>query len=103
MSNGLSLPCVIYLKVSDIKNHHLKAQFPLERPIFQFSAYASTKAGARAINNQLQTALNDYQGTLSGLVIQKIELQNEYSTVGMDGATRYYLEDLEYEVNFVRP
>lgn len=102
LSDGAALPAVIYFKVSDVKDHILTGQSNLERPVFQFSAYATTKTAARAITNQLKAALCDYSGTLSGIVIQYIQLQNEMSTIQTagDGAQRVYVEDLEFEVNF---
>lgn len=102
ISAGVALPAVIFFRVSDVKDHILTGQSKLERPIFQFSAYATTKAAVRAITNQLKTALCDYSGTLSGLVIQYIQLQNEMSTIQTtgDGSQRVYVEDLEFEINF---
>ena len=104
VSDGAAFPCVVYFKVSDVKDHTLTGQSTLERPVFQFSSYATTKAAARAIANQLKTALCDYCGTLSGIVVQKIELQNEMSSLETtgDGTQKIYVEDLEFEVNFLR-
>lgn len=102
LSDGVALPAVLYQKISDVKTHSLTGQSSLERPIFQYSAYASTKSAAIAIKNQLKTALRDYQGTLSGLVIQKIELQNENSSADKNGTYTAYVEDLEFEISFER-
>jgi len=104
ISDGLSLPCVVYQKTSDSKDHFLTGQSNLERPVFQFSAYATTKATARAITNQLKTALCDYHGTLSGLVIQKVELQDENASCDItgDGAGKVYVEDLDFQINYER-
>jgi hypothetical protein len=104
ISDSAALPCVVYIKVSDVKDHLLTGQSTLERPVFQFSAYAATKTAVRAITNQLKTVLCDYSGTLSGVVVQKIELQNEMSSLetGGEGASKIYIEDLEFEVNHLR-
>jgi hypothetical protein len=104
---GTVLPCVCWQKVSDIKEHLLSGQETLESPMYQFSAFADTKPVMRAITNQLKAALSDYHGTLSGIEVQKIELQNEmytYNTSGnrAEGALRTYIENLEYEINFIR-
>lgn len=94
------LPAVVCMKVSDVKDHFLTGQSKLESPMIQFTAYASTKAGARAVANQLKAALRDYSGTLSGLVIQYIRLENELSSLetSSDGTVKTYIEDLEFEV-----
>lgn len=104
ISGGAALPAVVYQKISDIKDHLLMEQSTLERPMFQFTAYAATKAAARNISNQLKTALCDYTGTLSGIFVQYIRLDNEMSgkEQSADGAMSIYIEDLEFEVNFVK-
>lgn len=103
-SDGAALPCVVYQKISDTKDHTLTAQSTLERPTFQFSSYATTKSVARSITNQLKAALCDYVGTLSGIIVQKIELQSETSSLENtgDGTGKVCVEDLEFEVNFLR-
>jgi len=104
MPSGTELPYVTFIKISDVKDKFLTAQNPLEQPIFQFTAYGATKAAARAVANQLKAALVDYVGTLSGIVIQKIELQNELSSLqkSPDGVVRVYTEDLEFQISFLR-
>lgn len=104
ISDGAALPAVVYQKISDIKDHTLTGISPLESPMIQFSAYAKTKASARAISNQIKSALSDYSGTLSGITIQYIKLVNEMSTAETsgDGTQKIYVDDLEFEVNFLR-
>jgi hypothetical protein len=102
LPQGTALPAVSYIKISDVKDHTLTGQLELERPIFQFTAFAFTKAGARAVANQLKTALVDYSGTMGGIVVQKIELQNEMSNLetSPDGAVKVYTESLEFQISF---
>lgn len=101
---NVNLPAATYIKISDIKDHYLTGICELERPIFQFTAYAFTKSAAKTLAKSIKTALNDYQGTLSGIEIQKIELQNELSNLetSPDGTTRVFTEDLEFEVNYIK-
>lgn len=101
---NVNLPAATYIKISDIKDHYLTGICELERPIFQFTAYAFTKSAAKTWAKSIKTALNDYQGTLSGIEIQKIELQNELSNLetSPDGTTRVFTEDLEFEINFIK-
>lgn len=104
LPQGTELPAVICIKVSDIKGHTLTGMSELERPVFQLTALAKTKAEARRVATALKTALSDYQGDMSGLYIQKIELQNELSSLdtSSDGLVRVYTEDLEFEINYTR-
>jgi hypothetical protein len=104
LPQGCTLPAVVYLLVSDVKDHYLTGQCELERPIYQFTVIAATGAAARAVANQLKAALCDYTGTLSGVTVQKIELQNEMAGLDTthDGTTRVNTIDLEFEVNYLK-
>lgn len=104
LPQGASSPAVVITKVSDIKDHYLSGQCELERPIYQFTAVGLTKTSVKGVAEQLKAALCDYQGTLSGVVVQKIELQSEYSSKERttDGTTSIYFEDLEFEIYFIR-
>lgn len=101
---GSAYPVVCIIPVSDVKDHLLSGQCTLERPIYQFTAYATTDAGAVAVADQLKAALSDYHGTMSGIQVQKIELQNElFGEFSLnDGTLRLNTADLEYEVCFVK-
>lgn len=104
LPQGTKLPAVVCIKISDVKTHTLTGQSELERPVFQFTAYAAAKASVRAVTNQLKAVLCDYQGTMSGIFVQKIELQNELSNLetSSDGTVKVYTEDLEFEINYIR-
>lgn len=101
---GSDLPAVSYMYVSDVKDHTLTAQQKLESPMIQFTSYASTRAQARAVSNQVKTALADYAGTLSGLEVQYIKLVNELPSTerNADGTVLVRTVDQEYEINFVK-
>ena len=104
LPQGTVRPAVSVIKISDVKDHTLSGQLANERPIFQFTCFALTKAAARLAANQIKLAMNDYVGTLSGIEVQKIELQNELSNLDTtaDGTVKVYTEDLEYEVNYIK-
>ena len=104
LPQGTAYPAVVVIKISDVKDHTLTGQSELERPIYQFTALASTKSIAKAVAVQLKSALSDYQGIMNGVIVQKIELQNEISSLekSADGTTRVYFEDLEFEINFIK-
>ena len=104
LPQGIKLPAVIYSKVSDVKDHTLTGQDCLESPMLQFAVFAGSKAAARAVANQLKAALCDFQGTLSGIEIQYIKLENELSSLerSSDGTIKINTEILEFEINFVK-
>ena len=99
-----ALPCVVFIKVSDVKDHTLTGQLELEHPVFQVSAYASTKSAARSVANQIKASLLDFSGTLSGITVQLIRLLNEMSSAETsgEGTSKIFVEDLEFEVFFLR-
>ena len=101
---GVTLPAVFWIKVSDIKDHFLTGQSNLERPIYQFTAQANSKGAVKPIAEEIKKALCDYQGDLHGVEVQKIELQNELSSMekSADGTIRIFYEDLEFEVTYVK-
>ena len=98
------LPAVCVINISDVKDHTLTGQLKLERPVFQFTAYAQTKAQAKNVAEQIKKALQDFQGSMSGIEIQYIKLLNELSTLytSPDGLIQAYTTDLEFEINYVR-
>lgn len=101
---GEILPYVVCLCVSDVKEHTHQGQNSLESPNYQFTAYASTRAGARAVAQQIKTALCDYVGTMSGTVVQYITLQNELPSTetSADGTIKVHTVDLEFQIYYVR-
>ena len=100
ISDGAALPCVVYLKVSDIPDYTHDGISGLRGPTIQFSAYATTKAVARSISAQIKAALCDFKGTLSGVNIQYIKLINELSSLETLTIGKAYVEDLEFEVYY---
>jgi len=96
------LPAVVILGVSDVKLHDLRGQLKLEQPVLQLSAQAVTQAAALAVADQLKTALCDYHGTLSGLVVQKMQLVSESESLDStpDGLVQVETVDLEFEISF---
>jgi len=105
LPQGITLPAVTYIQISDIKEHTLTGQLELEHPMIQYTVYAALPSTARPVANQIKSAMKDYSGTLSGLVIQKMELQNELSGLesSSDGTIKTYTVDLEYEINYIHP
>jgi len=95
---------VTYQNIDNILVHSLAGQDSLESPNWQYTVYSPTRAEARAIANQIKAALCDYQGTLSGLIIQYIKLVNEFphKMTSTDGLVKANVVDLEFEINYIR-
>lgn len=101
---GTAQPYVIYQFISDVKEHFYTVQDTLEHPNIQFTVYAASRSSARAIGNQIKAALCDYAGTLSGVVVQNIQLINElpYTDHNSDGTVKAHTVDLEFLINYIR-
>lgn len=101
---GVKMPAVVIIKVSDIKSHLMSGISDLERPFYQFTVYAETRATATSIGEQIKSALSDYCGNLYGVEVLKIELQNEMSSIEKtaDGTLTVYFLDLEFEIIFIK-
>ena len=95
-------PYIVGLNISDVKEQTLSGILTMESPIIQFTAYAETRASAQLVANQIKAALTDYQGTLSGVVVQYIKLINEFKTTDQtgEGVIEINTIDQEYEINF---
>jgi len=93
-------PYVSAMQISGVPDHGLSGQYKLESPFYQFTVFADSPPNARAVATQLKTALSDYHGTLSGVVIQKIELQNELYATYTGEAPKAYTAYLEYQIFF---
>ena len=95
-------PAVVCLQVSDIKLHTHDGQLALESPLYQFTAYASTKLAVKAVATQIKAALCDYKGDMGGLYAQYVRLMNELTGLetSADGAIKVHTTDLEFEFNY---
>lgn len=65
---GATLPCLTYQRISTSRDHSHDTNgigTDLAHPRFQFSAWATTKSSAKAINEQVRAALNGKTGTIA--------------------------------------
>jgi hypothetical protein len=97
-------PYVVMTNISDVKDHIFNSQCVLEHPSFQFTVYAESKLAAKAVCNQIKTALYKKEREITGITVQRIRLLNElYSkyTAG-DGIPSVDTGYLEYEIWYER-
>jgi hypothetical protein len=97
---GETLPYVVYINISDVKDHLFTGQQTLERPVYQYTVYAADKDAASDVAEQIKAALSEYSGTMSGITVQYIGLMNELAS--RDRELKIYYHDLEYEVFFIK-
>ncbi len=97
-------PYVFYLNVSDIPNHTHDGQDSLRQPMIQYSACSKTKTVAAAVAKQIEAAMNDHSGTLSGIEVQFIRLEgvDKSAETNAEGTVKIHFVDLEYQVNYIK-
>jgi hypothetical protein len=95
-------PYVVYTNIDNIIDHTHDGQCELEHPNYQWTVYADTKLAASAVARQIKTALKNYSGTLSGIVVQRIKLINDMHQKfrNEDGTFVAFTHYLEYEINY---
>lgn len=98
---GEQMPYVVFFYVSDVKGHCYGHKSDLESPNVQYTTYASTLSGARAVANQIKTALGDYAGDI-GVPVQYIKLLNELPGKIEISGTMVDVIDQEYQINFTK-
>lgn len=98
----ISYPLVIWQKISDNKGHTLSGISKLNQPMYQFTSFSYSKVEAKEISKEINAALSDFVGALSGIKIQRIKLENEDSDLltTPDGTIKLYTESLEYQINY---
>lgn len=75
---GATLPALVYHKVSDPSLHSKDGDMNLNRPRFQFTAWADKYADAKAAIKAVRTALQGYTGpTLQGVTVPEIICDSE--------------------------
>lgn len=65
---GATLPCLVYQRIDtarDLSHDTSGIGSDLAHPRFQFNAWATTKSSAKAINEQVRSALNGKRGTIA--------------------------------------
>jgi len=72
-----TLPAIVYTRISTPRLRSLTGFAGLARPRLQFLAWASSYAAAKVLADEIRTALDGYQGTVSGLQIQSSFAENE--------------------------
>lgn len=88
---GVTLPALVYQRISGVREHTHDQVGDLARPRFQFGAIALTYSAAKALANAVRSALDNYSGTVLGVRIDAIQVQNEIDTfnASTDEASTY--------------
>ena len=97
---GTALPYVIVLDVSNPIDEDLQGPIDVEEPVKQLSAYASTRAGAKAVAAQLRAAMRAW--VAPGLQHARFLSSRTSTETDADGMVRVILADLEYRITHAK-
>lgn len=74
---NVTLPAIVYQRISGVREHTHDSAGDLARPRFQFAALATTYSAAKALANAIRVCIDNYAGTVLGVRIDSIQVQNE--------------------------
>lgn len=92
------LPAVTYRRVSTVREHAMGADPGLARARFQVSGWAKTFDGARDVGEQIRDALQRWNGTVEGVVVQNSDILNETDLFESD--VKVYQRALDFEIAY---
>ncbi len=74
------LPAVVFSLVVDPGIHAMGSDPAIKTPLFQFSCYALNETSMESTVSALTTLLQDFSGTVLGVVISRIFIENKFDT-----------------------
>lgn len=92
IAQGSAMPCIVVSRVSTqrILTHDTTGASGTAHPRFQFDAWASTYAAAKAITDALRGVLNGYAGAMGDPTGSPVTVQGAY----VDAEEPEYSEDI---------
>ena len=88
-----TLPAVTYRVISTIRQHAFGADSSIIETRVQVDSWGKTYTEARALGDEVITALSRFSGTVSGVVVHDIALDNEQELFEDDTDTRRISQD----------
>lgn len=85
------LPAVVLEKVSAPRDYHYTGPSNLIESRVQVDCFGETYGAAKTSARAVISALNGYSGTQSGVVFQRISIENERDYDGQESAANRYL------------
>lgn len=91
-----TLPCLVYERVSATRVPALNSDTDIVEARFQITVVASTYSSILSVSTQVRSALQRYRGTVSGIVIDDIQIVND--TDIYDPAVEFYQRAIDFEI-----
>ena len=74
---GAAMPAVTYQRIVAPRVHTLTNNDGMVPSTYQINCWADTMEGARELSEAVRPALNNYSGTVNGVVIQAVQISDE--------------------------
>ena len=94
---GADFPYIVYEKISGVRQQHLDSVSHHARPRFRIHTYAKTYAEVKTITNSMRERLDQFRGTVSGVVIKATTIENEVDSFEEDN--RIYHTALDFFIS----
>ena len=85
------LPSIVLEKISAPRDYHYTGPSNLIESRVQLDCFGETYASAKTTARAVISALSNYSGTQSGVVVQRITIENERDYDGQESAANRYL------------
>jgi hypothetical protein len=72
LPQGVTLPALVFREMYTDTNYALQADDTLIRPTYEIEAHASSHAAARTAIRAVETALQNYSGTMTTCTVQAV-------------------------------
>ncbi len=92
------LPAVSFARVTDIGIHAMSIDSTVKMPLYQFSLFAKNETSMELAVSALIALLQDYSGTVLGVVISRIFIENRWDTY--DDNVESLMTPIDFRVNY---
>ena len=70
-------PAIVYTRISGERAYSLGGPSDLASPRFQIDCFASTYSAAKDLASKIRSAINGFRGTVAGVLVQGVFLEND--------------------------
>lgn len=95
LPENVTLPAATYQRISGIRESAMGSDTGVARARIQLSAYDRQYSGANAVKEELRMAFQRYRGTVLGVEIMDIFLENDMDLYEDDVDMHHLVVDLE--------
>lgn len=74
---GASMPAITYQRIVGVRDHVLDGTTEMAEAVYQINCWSDEYSETRDLADAVRGALDDYEGTVGGVVIQNIHLEDE--------------------------